>query len=303
MLRILTPRRAVFAAALVATLAARAQVGAEGRYANPQLLVETEELARMLAAPGVRIVDVRGGMTGAVAYRVGHVPGAALLGEAELDDPGANAEGFPIRPASAEALFGRLGIDRETTVVAYDDAGGLLAARLFFVLEFYGHERIRVLNGGLAKWRREGRPLERVAPTIEPRRFESRVRRELVATASEVRASLGRPEACLIDARSPGEYTAPDQRSARGGHIPGAANVDWAATTNPDGTFKDAGALRALFEAAGLRPDRTAVVYCGSGIRSSQTYLALRLIGHPRIRNYDSSWMEWATTPALPVER
>ncbi len=164
---------------------------------------------------------------GAVAYRVGHVPGAALLDEDELDDPGANAEGFPIRPASAAALFGRLGIDRETTVVAYDDAGGLLAARLFFVLEFYGHERVRVLNGGLAKWRREGRPLEVAAPTIAPRRFEPRPRRELVATAAEVRASLGRPEACLIDARSPASSPRRTSGSARGGHIPGAANVDW----------------------------------------------------------------------------
>ena len=102
----------------------RRHVAAEGRYANPQLLVETEELARMLGAPGVRIVDVRGGMTGVVGYRVGHVPGAAYLDEGDLDDPTANAEGLPIRPAAAAALFGGLGIDHETTVVAYDDAGG-----------------------------------------------------------------------------------------------------------------------------------------------------------------------------------
>lgn len=302
--RTLTARRAVLAA-VVAIVAVGGPVpnGAAGRYANPQLLVETEELARMLGAPGVRIVDVRSGTIGVVTYRVGHVPGAAYLDGSELDDPAANADGLPIRPEAAAALFGRLGIDHETTVVAYDDAGGVPAARLFFVLEYYGHERVRVLNGGLAKWRREGRPLEIQAPAVTPRRFDPRPRRELIATAAEVRASLGRADACLIDARSPAEFAGRDQRAPRGGHIPGAANVDWTATANPDGTFKDADTLRALFEAAGVRPERTAVVYCQSGNRSSQDYLALRLLGHPRIRNYDGSWMEWANTPALPVER
>jgi thiosulfate/3-mercaptopyruvate sulfurtransferase len=284
-------------------LAVAAAGGAAGGYANPQLLVETDEVARLRDAPGVRIVDVRGGLPGLVAYRLGHVPGAAYLDAGQLDDPAANAEGLPIRQEAAAAVFGGLGIDRDTTVVAYDDSGGLFAARFLFVLEFYGHERVRVLNGGLAKWRREGRSLESAAPTITPRRFEPRPRRELVLTAAEVRAALGKPDACLIDARSPAEFSGADQASARGGHIPGAANVEWTSTLNPDGTFKDADALRALFERAGVRPDRTAVVYCHSGVRAAQDYLALRLLGHARIRNYDGSWMEWARTPGLPVER
>jgi thiosulfate/3-mercaptopyruvate sulfurtransferase len=303
------PRAQLIRLTLLAAVVATAVVGgsargnAAGRYANPQLLVETDELARMLGAPGVRVLDLRGGTIGAIAYRTGHVPGAVYLDWNELDDPAANAEGQPIRPDAAAALFGRLGIDHETTVVAYDTADGMMAARLFFALEYFGHERVRVLNGGLAKWRHEGRPLEVVAPAIAPRRFDPRPRRELVATAAEVRASLGRADVCLIDARSPGEFAGTERGAARGGRIPGARNVDWAATMNPDGTFKDADALRALFEAAGVRPDRTAVVYCQSGTRSAHDYLALRLLGHPRIRNYDGSWMEWGNTPTLPVEK
>ena len=301
--RIVTTRRALCLVALVLAAIGTPSLGmAGGKYANPQLLVETEELARLAATPGLRVVDVRGGMRGSVGYRVGHVPGAVLLDGNELDDPAANADGAPIRPAAAEALFGRLGIDHDTTVVAYDDGGSFLAARLFFVLDYYGHDRVRVLNGGLAKWRREGRPLESAAPTIAPKRFELRPRREAIATASDVQASLGKPEACLIDARSAGEYTARDQGSVRGGHVPGAANVEWTATLNPDGTLKDADALQALFGAAGVRPDRTALVYCGSGMRSAQDYLALRLIG-VRVRNYDASWDEWGRTSALPVEK
>lgn len=289
---------------LAATLLLMAVTVAAAPYVNPHLLIETDELARLLGDPGLRIVDLRRDVSqGAAAYAAGHIPGAVLLAVGELDDPKANAEGFPILPEKAAELFGRLGIDHETPVVAYDDVGGLLAARLFFVLEYYGHTRSRVLNGGLVKWQAEGRPLTSEAANITPKRFEPHARRALIATAEEIEAVLGKEEISLIDARSPAEFKGEDVRAERGGHIPGAANVDWTTTLNPDRTFKSADALRELFAAAGVRPDRQTITYCQSGVRASHDYLALRLLGFTKLKNYDGSWNEWGNALALPVEK
>ncbi|MBI2460686.1 MAG: hypothetical protein HYV61_04105, partial [Candidatus Rokubacteria bacterium] len=145
---------------LVLLLAWTAGTAQAAGYANPQLLIETEELAKLADDPGVRIVDLRADlMAGQAAYAKGHIKNAVFLSWKELDSVEANRQGYPIPSEQAEALFGRLGIDHDTRVVAYDDAGGLFAARLFYVLEFYGHDRVRVLNGGLTKWVGEGRPL------------------------------------------------------------------------------------------------------------------------------------------------
>lgn len=298
-------RHRVLIAPLLALLLAWIAGGAgAAEYANPRLLIETDELAKLVDDSGVRIVDLRGDIeNGQAAYRKGHIKNALFLSWRELDSLEANRKGYPILPEDAEALFGRLGIDHRMLVVAYDDTGGLFAARLFYVLEFYGHDRVQVLNGGLGKWAREGRPLSAEVPTVAPARFEAKPRPELIATAEELKTRLGKPEVCLVDARSPEEYTGREVRAKRGGRIPGAVNVDWVTTLKPDGTFKPADELRRIFEAAGARPDLEVVTYCQTGVRAAHDYFALRLLGYTKVRNYDGSWADWGNSPELPIEK
>ncbi|MGH7411161.1 MAG: sulfurtransferase [Candidatus Methylomirabilis sp.] len=269
-------------------------------YANPQLLIETAELARRLGEEGLRIVDVRTEKE----YASGHIPGAVHVSFHALDDLAANRQGLPIPKAKAEEILGGLGIDGTTKVVAYDGPKNPFgAARLFYILEFFGHDKIQVLNGGFAKWVQEGRPLSTEVLTPVKATFVARPRQELLATADQVRASLKDPKVCLLDARSAEEYTGEDVRASRGGRIPGAVNVDYLRTIRPDNhTFKSAEELQRMFKAAGATPDRETITYCHTGGRSAHDYFVLRLLGYERVKNYDGSWAEWGNSDTLPIE-
>ncbi len=271
-----------------------------GGYANPQLLIETEELAKLVDEPALRIVDLRT----PEEYAEGHIPGAVHLRWQALDDLKANQEGLPIPKALAEELFSGVGIGDTTRVVAYDGPKTPFGAtRLFFVLEFFGHDKVRVLNGGFKKWAQEGRPASTEAPAPAKAAFVARPRPELLATSQEVRARLGDPKVCLLDARSAKEYTGEDLRAMRGGRIPGAVNVDYLNTMrSEDQTFKSVEELRKLFESAGVTPDRETITYCHTGARAAHDYFVLRLLGYQKLKNYDGSWAEWGNSEALPIE-
>ena len=275
-------------------------------------LVDTEWLAGRLAeAPAdLRVVDVRWYLDparkGRDAWRAGHVPGAVFLDvDLDLSAPGGGrglAAGRHPWPQAEQVarVMSAAGIGPGVRVVAYDDAAGAVAARLWYLLRAYGHDHVAVLDGGFAKWQAEGRPVSREEPPVEPAVFAPRLREGSVVTKQELLATLG--SRLLLDARVAQRYRGETEPiDPRAGHVPGARNAPWTGnlTSEPLPVFRPAAELRRHYAALGAA-DEEPVVYCGSGVNACHDLLALHLAGL-RGSLYAGSWSEWSADPALPA--
>jgi len=284
-------------------------------YRHPEALASTQWLADRLEDPSVRVVDARfdlrataGGVLEGVAerdaYREAHIPGAVFVDVmGDLSDPDDPVVVVP--PDRFEALMGRLGIADDSTVVVYDDRGGAWAARLWWALRYYGHEAVKLLDGGFTRWEAEGRPMERRVPEPSPATFGARVRPDLRVDADQVMEAIGCEDVCIVDALPEPFFTgrACLYPSHRAGHIPTAHNVPAPANVDPaTHTLLPAAELARLWEPVGLEPSRRVITYCGGGVFGAFALFALYVMGHENAALYDASWMEWGADPSRPVE-
>ncbi len=274
-------------------------------------LVSTHWLASHLQDPTVRIVDVRWYLPnvdrlGSAEYAAGHIPGAVfvdleteLAAEAYIDGPGRHP--LPT-PDAFEAVMRRLGVSSDTLVVAYDDNGGT-AARLWWLLRYFGHERAAVLDGGIVAWTSERRPLETGAGSSVPAGdFHAHPNPSMVVDKAQVLSISGDSKALLIDARPAERYEGRlEPIDARPGHIPGAKNMPWAQNLSPDGHFLDGETLRTMYLGLGVDDADKVVCYCGSGVSACYDILAMQLAGWRDVQLYVGSWSDWSSTPKLPV--
>lgn len=280
-------------------------------YAHPEVLVSTDWVAEHLSDPKVRILEVDEDI---LLYDTGHIPGALKVDwQKDFWDP-------VVRDFIDEEAFARLmeswGISNDTTVVLYGDKNNWWAAYAFWFFKYNGHADVRLMNGGRQKWVEEGRPLSTEVSSYPPGRYEVPYRDESIrAYRDEVLQHIFKVKegkGALVDVRSPEEYRGelthmpnyPQEGVLRAGHIPGAKNIPWARAVNPDGTFKTAEELRALYESLGVTKDKDVVVYCRIAERSSHSWFVLKyLLGYPKVKNYDGSWTEWGNAVRLPIAK
>ena len=281
-------------------------------YANPELLIAPAELARQLGVPSGSaaghppetsdrtpvVIDLRP----AEVFAAGHIPSAVhldLFGLSLIDTDPAPLDAFLWMIAH---LLTSRGVSAERSVVVYDEQSGIRAARAFWFLEFFGHPDVRLLDGGVPAWERGG--CFTTTEAEPPKRGNWDVGRidARLATWRDVRDGLAAANVAILDTRSDGEYCGTTVRAKRGGAVPGAVHIEWTRNLGADGAFKPAAELEEMYGDAGVTPDKDVISYCQGGYRAAHSYLALRLLGYPTVRNYVGSWKEWGDRDDLPFE-
>ena len=280
-------------------------------YARPEALVSTEWLAAHLADRQVRVLDSsykQPGITPTARadYDAGHIRGAVFF---DIDDVATPGTSLPHMIPSAERFAAKMaerGIGNADRVIVYDANGLSSAGRAWWMLRLFGHQNVALLDGGLPRWRAEGRPLDTSAPLIPTRHFVARFDPALVRDKAALLADLARTREQVVDARASGRFEGTAEETwpgRRRGHIPGSRNVPFDEVTDPrTRQLKSAEELRGLFEKAGISLDRPVVTSCGSGVTACALAFALHLIGHPGAAVYDGSWSEWGLPDGPPIE-
>ncbi|MBI3569693.1 MAG: sulfurtransferase [Gammaproteobacteria bacterium] len=291
--------QAILAAILVLVLAAPAWAGTG--YAHPELLIETDELAKIMSQSNVRVVDGVDPGT----YNRAHIPGAVNIFYQLLATLKTRKEnGFPASPQDAEKIFGEAGIDNNTLVVVYDGGEGPIASAVWFALDFFGDKNVKVLNGGFRKWVKEGRPVTQDAAKVEKKKFTAVPHPEKVIALEGVKKRD--KNTVLADTRSFKEFIGQDvvPGAARGGHIPGAVQLEWTNFSDSLETFKSADDIKKALDKRGVNKDTKVITYCQIGLgRSTMMALAMKLVGYDNVIEYSGSWEEWAADPRLPLEK
>jgi thiosulfate/3-mercaptopyruvate sulfurtransferase len=280
-------------------------------YAHPEALASTEWLAEHLDDPHIRIIDSSFKLPGISPtaredYDRGHIPGAVFFDIDDIAEPGTSPPHMIPSPELFAQKIGALGIGDDDRVIVYDSAGLSSAGRAWWMLRLFGHHDVALLDGGLPKWKAEGRPLETVPPTPPRRHFTARFDGALVRDKRALQDNLATRREQVVDARAAGRFegTAEETRPGlRRGHIPGSRNLPYDRVTDPQThRMRDADELARLFREARVALDRPIVTSCGSGVTACALAFALHLIGHPDAAVYDGSWSEWGLPGDTPVE-
>ena len=269
--------------------------------AASDVLVDMEWIEAHAEDPSVRLLEVGGN---ANAFGEGHLPGASFLSMGSLSNPDDPIRGQIATAAQVSAALSGVALERDQTVVLYDRRNNLSAARAYWVLKYYRHADVRIYNGGTPKWTEDGGSMSTVMVEYEPSDYQAGpADPEIRTTWQYVVDHTDDPSTLFCDTRGPEEYLGRDVRAERGGHIPGAINVEWTAAVDSDGTFKSSEELAALYGGAGFTPDKEIITYCQSGVRGAHTWFVLKeLLGYPSVRNYDGSWGEYGNNPESPIE-
>lgn len=273
-------------------------------YARPELLVEPGWLADHAKDPNVRIIDC----ATVDAYRRAHIPGAVQLPVhfyIKDEDPDGSDHGtFVMKMPAFESLMGDLGITNDTTVVAYDDNNALVASRLWWVLNFYGHTNVKVLNGGWHRWLHENRSVTFHATRPSKTTFHARPVEEIHASSDDVLESYNDPACQVLDARSDGEWEGTNSRgNKRAGHVPNAKHLEWTRFVESSDTrrFLPADEIEELLRGAGIAREKPTITYCQGGIRAAHAAFVMTLLGYDNVRVYDGSMRDWANREDTPL--